>query len=329
MTTTQMQAAQFRSFGGPEVLEVVTVPRPAAGPGEVLVRVEASAVNQHDTFLRDGTLKMMTGRKFPMGLGLDFAGVVAEAGPPAGDIAVGTRVWGMVSPKAGHVTGSAAQYVVVPADRVAAFPEHLTMVEAASLVTSAESAVHAVRDVAQAKAGGRLLVRGAAGGVGMTVVQLAHALGTHVTALASARDAGFVTGCGADQVLDYRTAGPRDIGPFDVIIDTSGHDLLAFRRRLNRHRPDGHPQLRLRPGDGLHSRVHRVRCPAHPHVPRLSRPPAAHRHRPVRRVRSTAARHRHRVPTRPHRRRAPSAQPPPASRQTRAQHDQLSRSLDP
>ena len=235
MTTTQMQAVQFRSFGGPEVLEVVTVPRPAAGPGEVLVQVEASAVNQHDTFLRDGTLKLMTGRKFPMGLGLDFAGVVAEVGPHAGHIAVGTRVWGMVSPKAGHVTGSAAQYVAVPADRVAAFPEHLTMAEAASLVTPAESAVHAVRDVAQAKAGDRLLVRGAAGGVGMIVVQLAHALGTHVTALASARDAGFVTECGADEVLDYRTVGPKDIGPFDVIIDTAGRDLLAFRRRLNRH----------------------------------------------------------------------------------------------
>ena len=235
MTTLQMQAVQFRSFGGPEVLEVVTVPRPAAGPGEVLVQVEAAAVNQHDTFLRDGTLKMMTGRKFPMGLGLDFAGVVAAAGPGAGGIAVGTRVWGMVSPKAGHATGSAAQYVVVPADRVAAFPEHLTMVEAASLVTPAESAVHAVRDVAQAKAGDRLLVRGAAGGVGMIAVQLAHALGTHVTALASARDAGFVTECGADDVLDYRTAGPNDIGPFDVIIDTTGRDLLAFRRRLDRH----------------------------------------------------------------------------------------------
>lgn len=235
MTTTQMQAAQFRRFGGPEVLEVVTVPRPAANPGEVLVHVEASAVNQHDTFLRDGTLKMMTGRKFPMGLGLDFAGVVAAAGPGVDSIAVGTRVWGMVSPKARHVTGSAAQYVAVPANRVAAFPERLSMVEAASLVTPAESAVHALRDVAQAKGGDRLLVRGAAGGVGMIVVQLAHAMGTHVTALASARDADFVTACGADEVLDYHAVKPQDIGPFDVIIDATGRDMLSFRRRLNRH----------------------------------------------------------------------------------------------
>ncbi len=235
MNTSQMQAAQFRRFGGPEVLEVVTVPRSIAGPGEVLVHVQASTVNQHDTFLRDGTLKLMTGRKFPMGLGLDFAGVVTATGPGVDDIAIGTRVWGMVSPKTGHATGSAAQYVVVPADRVAAFPEQLSMIEAASLVTSAESAVHALRDVAQAKSHDRVLVRGAAGGVGMIVVQLAHALDTHVTALASARDADFVTACGADDVLDYRTVNPRDIGPFDVIIDTTGRDLLTFRRRLTRH----------------------------------------------------------------------------------------------
>ncbi len=234
MTTPHMQAAQFQRFGGPEVLEVVTVPRPAPGPGDVLVRVEASAVNQHDTFLRDGTLKLMTGRKFPMGLGLDFAGVISAVGADVHDISVGTAVWGMVSPKAAHVTGSAAQYVVVPADRVATFPHRITMVEAASLVTPAESAVHAVRDVARTSAGDRILVRGAAGGVGMIVVQLAHALGAHVTALAAARDADFVTECGADAALDYRTVNPHDIGPFDVIIDTTGRDLLAFRRRLDR-----------------------------------------------------------------------------------------------
>lgn len=96
-----MQAAQFRSFGGPEVLEVVTVARPNAGAGEVLVRVEASAVNAHDTFLRDGTLKMMTGRRFPMGLGLEFAGEIAAVGPRVSDLTTGTQVWGWSRPSRG------------------------------------------------------------------------------------------------------------------------------------------------------------------------------------------------------------------------------------
>lgn len=127
----QMQAAQLRRFGGPEVLEVVTVPRPAPGAGQVLVRVAASAVNPHDTFVRDGTLKFLTRRRFPLGLGLDFAGEVIDVGSDVEGVAVGGRVWGMVSPKAGHATGSAAQYVVVPADRVAPFPPQLSDVEAA------------------------------------------------------------------------------------------------------------------------------------------------------------------------------------------------------
>jgi len=232
-----MQAAQFRRFGGPEVLEVVTVQRPTPGPGEVLVHVQASAVNPHDTFLRDGTLKMMTGRTFPMGLGLDFAGEVVSVGTPmgVGSATVGEHVWGMVSPKSKHVTGSAAQYVVVPADRVAPFPRQLSMVEAASLVTPGETAVRAVRDVARTKRGDRVLVRGAAGGVGMIIVQLAHAFGAYVTALAAADDADFVRSIGADRALDYRVVTAKDLGRFDVIIDTVGRGKLAYRRLLTRH----------------------------------------------------------------------------------------------
>lgn len=232
--TRQMQAAQVRSFGDPQVLQVVTVARPVPGPGQVLVRVHATGVNLHDTLVRDGTLKLMTGRKFPLGLGLDFAGEVTATGPGVEDVPLGSPVWGMVSPRKGHLTGSAAQYVVVPANRVAPFPAQLTMVEAASLVTPAETAVRALRDLARTQPGERVLVRGAAGGVGMIAVQLAHALGAHVTALAGAHDADFVTNCGADEVLDYRSTQARDVGPFDVILDTAGRGMLPFRRRLAR-----------------------------------------------------------------------------------------------
>lgn len=231
----QMAAVQFRRYGGPEVLEVVMVPRPVPGPGEVLVRVGASAVNQLDSAVRSGALRLMTGRRFPQGLGLDFAGEVAAVGPAVTDVIVGTRVWGSVSPRGRHLTGSAAEYVVVPADRVSGVPERLSTVEAASVVTVGTTSITAVRDIGQTGPGTRVLVRGAAGGVGMIAVQLAHALGAHVTALARDEDADFVCGCGADEVLDYRTVDAAGIGPFDVIVDMSGRDLLAFRRRLDRH----------------------------------------------------------------------------------------------
>ncbi len=98
-TAGQMRAAQLQGFGGPEVLHVETVAIPAVGSSDVLVRVGACAINQHDTLVRDGTLKLMTGRKFPLGLGLDFAGEVVATGLDVRDVATGSRVWGMVSPK--------------------------------------------------------------------------------------------------------------------------------------------------------------------------------------------------------------------------------------
>ncbi len=235
MIMDEMRAVQLQEFGDPTVLEMVTVPRPIPGPNEVLVRIGASAVNMHDTMVRDGTLKLMTGRKFPMGVGLDFAGEIVETGPGVHDIDIGTHVWGMVSPRGAHVTGSAAEYVVVAADRVAPYPQKLTMIEAASLVTSGTTALRALRDITATRPGQRLLVRGAAGGVGIVVVQLARALGAHVTALAGARDAEFVRRYGAQEVLDYRTVAARDTGPFDVIVDTVGRGLLAYRRRLTGH----------------------------------------------------------------------------------------------
>jgi NADPH:quinone reductase-like Zn-dependent oxidoreductase len=221
----QMTAAQFQRYGGPDVLELTTVPWPSAGPGDVLVKVEASAVNHHDAVVRSGKLQIVTGRKFPLGLGLDFAGT---------DLSTGTPVWGMVSPKSGHVTGSAAEYVVVPADRVAPMPPSLTWTDAASLVTSGTTALTALRDKTRVRPGERVLIRGAAGTVGMVAVQLAAALGAHVVALAGARDLDFVTSLGAHEAIDYRTVAPADLEPSDVIVDTTGTDLLAYRRRLKR-----------------------------------------------------------------------------------------------
>lgn len=230
----QMTAVQFRSYGGPEVLEVVTVQRPEPGPDEVLVKVEASTVNWFDVTVRSGTLKVVTGRKFPLGLGLDFAGTVVAAGSAVTGHRAGLRVWGMVSPKSGHVTGSAAEYVTVPAIRVAPMPERMSWVDAASLVTSGTDVVRALKDIARVQPQERVLIRGGAGGVGIIAVQLARALGARVTALASQRDLDFVTSLGAHEALDYRAVTPQQLGPFDVIFDTAGSDLLAYRRRLSR-----------------------------------------------------------------------------------------------
>ncbi|WP_314222854.1 NADP-dependent oxidoreductase [Streptomyces zaehneri] len=227
-----MKAAQITGYGAPDVLRVNDVDRPVPGAGEVLVSVEASSVNGHDVIVRAGELKMVSGRRFPIGAGLDFAGVVVETGAGAGSHRAGDRVWGTVHPRQRHTTAGAAEYVVVPADRIAPAPAGLSSVDAASLVVAGVTALIALRDSVRLAAGERVLVRGAAGGVGTAAVQLAHAMGGHVTALARDRHARLLTGLGADEVLDYGSTTSDRIGPFDVIVDTVGSELHCYRGRL-------------------------------------------------------------------------------------------------
>lgn len=109
-----MKAAQITSYGAADVLRVNDVDRPAMGAGDVLVAVEASSVNGHDVIVRAGELKMVSGRRFPIGAGLDFAGVVVETGADVEGYRAGDRVWGMVHPRQRHITAGAAEYVAVP-----------------------------------------------------------------------------------------------------------------------------------------------------------------------------------------------------------------------
>lgn len=227
-----MKAAQITSFGTPDVLRLNDVDLPAPGSGEVLVAVEASSVNGHDALVRSGAVKVMTGSRFPIGVGLDFAGVVAATGPDVRGHRVGDRVWGMVHPRRKHSTASAAEQVVVAADRLAPVPAGLSSVDAASLVVAGATALIGLRDVVRVADGDRVLVRGAAGGVGTAAVQLARAMGGHVTALAGERHAAALRDLGADVVVDRATTTADGIGPFDVVFDTVGTELGRYRARL-------------------------------------------------------------------------------------------------
>lgn len=227
-----MKAIQIFSFGTPDVLRVTDVDRPEPGPGQVLVSVHASSVNGHDSLIRSGAMKIMSGRRFPIGVGLDFAGEVAATGAGVDSVTIGEPVWGTVHPREKHAIAGAAEYVVVPADRVGPTPTGLSAVDAAALVVPGVTALIALREATHLRSGESVLVRGAAGGVGTAAVQLAHAFGGRVTALARAQHAAALTDLGAAQVLDYRQTGPEQIGPFDVIVDAVGMDLARYRRRL-------------------------------------------------------------------------------------------------
>jgi NADPH:quinone reductase-like Zn-dependent oxidoreductase len=229
-----MKAVQITSFGTPEVLQVNEADRPEPASGEVLVAVEASSVNGHDTLVRAGGLKMVSGRRFPIGLGLDFAGTIAAVGSGVQEYKVGDRVWGMVHPRQKHTTAGAAEYVAVAAERVSLAPANLSSVQAASLVVTGATALIALRDSVHLASGERILIRGAAGGVGTAAVQLAHSLGGQITALARERHAEALRELGADEVLDYTKTSFDQIGRFDVILDTVGTELNCYRGRLGK-----------------------------------------------------------------------------------------------
>jgi NADPH:quinone reductase-like Zn-dependent oxidoreductase len=192
-----MRAVQLDRAGGPSVLQVRKVAVPVPRRGEVLVRVRAAGVNPTDVMRR----RLRVGR-LPRGTGVDFAGEVAGAGPGAGDLEPGTLVWGYLGGGM-PATGTMADYVVVRRSRLAPAPTTIDLVTAAAVPVVGLTAVQALRDAVRLRAGERLLVVGASGGVGSLTVQLGRALGARVTAVSSRHNFDFCRELGADRVLDY------------------------------------------------------------------------------------------------------------------------------
>ncbi|WP_367133433.1 MULTISPECIES: NADP-dependent oxidoreductase [Streptomyces] len=226
-----MRAVIQKSFGGPEVLEVVETERPTPLMAEVLVRVHASSVNPVDVGVRSGAYPLLG--EPPFGVGWDISGVVEEAG--AGSrFKPGDEVYGMpFFPRA--ATGY-AEYVAVPSRQVARKPATLDHVHAAALPLAALTAWQGLVDAAGLTEGQRVLIHRAAGGVGHLAVQIAKVRGAHVTALASAPKHDFVRSLGADEVIDYRTTDYTEaVKDLDVVFDSSSEGV----RSLEVLRPGG------------------------------------------------------------------------------------------
>jgi NADPH:quinone reductase-like Zn-dependent oxidoreductase len=224
-----VKAAVHERFGGPDVLEVRDISQPVPGPGEVLVRVHAAAINPKDALVRGGKFRRMSGSDFPKLTGLDYAGSIAALGPGVSGFAVGEAVFGMLN---GWNGGTCAEYVLAKVGEFAAKPARLDFAEAAAIPLAALTALQALRDLGRIGPGSRVCIHGASGGVGLFAVQLAKALGGHVTALCGAAAAGLVRSLGADEVLDYKTQPPAALTQrFDCFFDVFGNQSFAGMRR--------------------------------------------------------------------------------------------------
>jgi 2-desacetyl-2-hydroxyethyl bacteriochlorophyllide A dehydrogenase len=228
-----MRAARFHTFGDPSVLRIEQVAQPRPKHDEVLIRVAATSVNGADLGARQGHTRLIHARRMPMIPGYDVAGEVVECGPRVTSFMPDERVFGLV----GLAAGGSAEYICVAQRKLARVPERIRLSEAAAVPLAGLTALQGLRARGQAQAGQRVLIIGAAGGVGSFAVQLAKVLGCHVTAVCRTSKVDLVAGLGADEVIDYTkhdyTARSET---WDLVFDASGvQEFDHVQGVLNNH----------------------------------------------------------------------------------------------
>ncbi|MBB4689345.1 NADP-dependent oxidoreductase [Amycolatopsis jiangsuensis] len=228
-----MRVITQQQLGGPEVLTIVDAPEPRPLPTEVLVRVEAVGLNPLEARLRAGEFPLLGTPPFV--LGWDISGVVEEAA--TWRFRPGDEVFGM--PLFPRPAQAYAELVSAPALHLARKPASLSHVEASALPVVGLTAWQGLVDLGGVSAGDRVLIHGGGGGVGHVAIQIAKALGAHVTTTAGSSKREFVEGLGADEVIDYPTVDfAETVRDVDLVLDTLGGD--AVRRSLGVLRPGGH-----------------------------------------------------------------------------------------
>jgi NADPH:quinone reductase-like Zn-dependent oxidoreductase len=220
-----MAAVSITAFGGPEVLQVRQVPRPVAGPGELLVEVRAAGVNPVDTGVRAGQSQGIANARLPYIPGYDVSGIVVAVGDGVTRFAPGDEVFAMLHLRRG---GAYAEYAIVRDDEAARKPARATHAEAASLPLVALTAWQALFDTADLQPGQTVLIHAGAGGVGSVAIQLAKSRGARVIATASERNHDFLRSLGADVVIDYTTQRFEEVArEVDVVLDPIGGETQA------------------------------------------------------------------------------------------------------
>ena len=227
-----MKAIVYHEYGPPDVLKYEDVAKPSPKDGEVLIKVRAASVNPLDWRIMKGEprvvrpigrlLKLNTGRP-----GVDVAGEVEAVGANVKTLKPGDKVFGSCR------GGAFAEYVCTPASKLASVPDNVTFEQAASVNVAGLTALQGLRDKARVKRGEKVLVNGAAGGVGTFAVQIAKTFGAEVTGVCSTRNMEMVKSIGADSVVDYTKEDFTKLRTtYDVIVDCVGNKSFAECRRV-------------------------------------------------------------------------------------------------
>lgn len=230
----RMKAIRYCEYGSPDVLHVAETEKPAPGDDQLLVNVRAASLNFIDPPMVRGGLfgRLLSGLRKPefTGLGQEFAGVVEAVGKNVSEFKAGDEVFG-------QRRGSVAQYVCVRKDRVALKPPNISFEQAGAVTRAGLTALQGLR-AGKIRAGQKVLINGASGGVGTFALQIAKAFDTEVTAVVSTRNVEIARTLGADQVIDYTKEDfTRREERYDLLFDNVANRSFEERRRLLK--PDG------------------------------------------------------------------------------------------
>lgn len=222
-----MKAAQIERFGGRDEVNIVEIGTPKPAEGQVLVEMRASSINPADIKIREGLMVKSPPIEFPMTLGMDIAGVVAETGPGVTNFRAGDNVYGQTHAWSGG-TGAFAEYAVTSAGALAAKPGNIGFPEAAAIPLTGVSALVVLLDHIKLQKGQRLCIVGGAGGIGTVAIQIARHIGAHVTTTGAGDDIEYEKSLGADEIIDYRTqAFDELLSGYDAVFDLVGGELYS------------------------------------------------------------------------------------------------------
>lgn len=220
--STLQRVVLIRSYGGADAAQIAEIEQPTPGQGEVRIQVRAAGVNGIDWKVREGLVKNAFPLPLPIVLGAEMAGVVDAVGPGASRFSVGDRVMGAMGG-----LGAYAEYVTLSEANLTLTPDGLDDIHAAALPIAAVAAWNSLHHAGPISAGQRILIHGAAGGLGAFAVQFAKRAGAEVFANAGTADLDYVRSLGADHVIDYSSQRFENIArDIDLVFDYVGGEVL-------------------------------------------------------------------------------------------------------
>ncbi|MET0636948.1 MAG: NAD(P)-dependent alcohol dehydrogenase [Chitinophagaceae bacterium] len=228
-----MKKIIYSRFGGPEVLQIAEVSVPAVQETTVLIKVKAVSINPLDWKIRNGEMKLMSGSKFPKGMGIDFSGIVEQTGSAVNKYKKGDEVYGILDVFKGNAL---SEYIIAREKDIAIKPQSISFEQAAATPVVGSAALQILKTLVSLKKGTEILINGASGGIGMFATQIAKMDGAIVTAVVSNNGIRAVTDWGADFVVNYQNEDVLKGGKqYDIVIDLSGKMPFSKAKQIMKH----------------------------------------------------------------------------------------------